>query len=54
MEMLKAEAETSTIPIMFLTGKGDRNSILKVLGLKPADYLLKTIEKPALSSRLFY
>lgn len=52
LEMLKTEANTSTIPVMFLTGKGDRNSIVKVLSLKPADYLLKTIDKKTLHEKL--
>lgn len=52
MEMLKTEANTSTIPVMFLTGKGDRNSIVKVLSLKPADYLLKTIDRKTLHEKL--
>ncbi len=52
LEMLKSEAETSTIPVMFLTGKGDRMSILRVLSLKPADYLLKTIDKKGLLEKM--
>ena len=52
LEMLKSEAETSTIPVMFLTGKGDRMSILRVLSLKPADYLLKNIDKATLLEKL--
>ena len=31
---------------MFLTAKGDRESVMKVLALKPEGYLLKTM-KPA-------
>ena len=52
MEMLRTEAETSTIPIMFLTGKRDRNSIVNVLRLKPADYLVKTIDRNTLLKKL--
>ena len=52
LEMLKSEAETSTIPVMFLTGRGDRMSILRVLSLKPADYLLKNITKDALLEKM--
>ena len=39
---------TKNIPVMFLTGKGDKESIMKVLSLKPAGYLLKTIERAKL------
>ena len=52
MEMLRTEAETSSIPVMFLTGKRDRDSIVNVLRLRPADYLVKTIEKDMLLKKL--
>ena len=52
LEMLKSEVETSRIPVMFLTGKGDKESIMKVLALKPADYLLKTIDQEGLLKKL--
>ena len=52
LEMIRSEAETSMIPVMFLTGKSDRASILKVLDLKPADYLLKTIDKAGLREKV--
>ncbi len=52
LEMIKSEAETSTIPVMFLTGKGDKESIMKVLSLKPAGYLLKTIQRKELLGNL--
>lgn len=52
LEMIRSEAETSDIPVMFLTGKGDRESIMKVLSLKPADYLLKTIDRQGLRDKL--
>lgn len=43
MEMIRAEVSTSTIPVIFLTSKGDRESVQAVLSLKPAGYLLKTM-----------
>ncbi len=52
LEMLRTEAETSSIPVMFLTGRGDRISIQRVMSLHPADYLLKTIDKPGLLEKL--
>ncbi|MBQ7677718.1 MAG: response regulator [Lachnospiraceae bacterium] len=52
LAMLKCEASTSQIPVMFLTGKGDRESIMKVLTLHPADYLLKTIDRKTLRMKL--
>lgn len=52
LEMIKSEPQTSSIPVMFLTGKNDRASIMKVLELKPADYLLKTIDRAGLREKL--
>jgi len=52
MEMLKQESFSSDIPVMFLTGKNDRESVTSVLSLKPVDYLLKSISKPKLLSTL--
>ena len=50
--MLKNDTETGNIPVMFLTGHGDVESVLSVVGLKPADYLLKTIDKTTLLNKL--
>lgn len=44
MEMIRAEVSTSSIPVIFLTAKGDRESVEAVLSLKPAGYLLKTMK----------
>ena len=51
-EMMKSDPEISGIPVMFLTGKNDKESILKVMSLKPAGYLLKTIGKQDLLKTL--
>ncbi|MCR4907403.1 MAG: response regulator [Lachnospiraceae bacterium] len=42
-EMLKAEEELGDIPIMFLTGKKDVESVRSVLRLKPVRYLTKSM-----------
>ena len=42
LEMLRAEAEFSTIPVIFLTGKNDKESIQQVLALRPEGYILKS------------
>jgi len=52
LSMLKSDSETDSIPVMFLTGHGDKESVLSVVGLKPADYLLKTIDKDTLLEKL--
>jgi response regulator RpfG family c-di-GMP phosphodiesterase len=52
LSMLKSDSETDQIPVMFLTGKSDAQSVLAVVNLKPVDYLLKTIDKPGLLGKL--
>ena len=52
LEMLRNDSETSNIPVIFLTGKSDKGSVVKVLALKPEGYLLKTIEKDELLKEL--
>lgn len=44
LQMIRTETEFCDIPVIFLTGKNDRESIMKVLELKPEGYLLKSME----------
>lgn len=43
LEMIRSEKVTANIPVIFLTGRGDRESVKKVMALKPEGYLLKTM-----------
>ena len=52
LEMLKSENNTRDIPVMFLTGNNDRESIVKVLSLGPVDYILKTIDRNGLHDKI--
>ncbi len=52
LEMFKNEQYAKDIPVMFLTGKSDRESIMKVMELKPAGYMLKDINKFQLLANL--
>ena len=52
LEMLRSDEDTRNIPVMFLTGRGDKESVMKVLSLKPEGYFLKTIEKKELLQNL--
>ncbi len=52
LQMLREEPDTRSIPVIFLTGKNDKESIMKVLALKPEGYLLKTILKDDLLKEL--
>lgn len=44
LEMIRSETEFEDIPVIFLTNKGDRETIMNVMALKPQGYLLKTME----------
>ena len=52
LEMLRNDEETRRIPVIFLTGKGDKQSVMAVVALKPEGYFLKTIEKNELLEKL--
>lgn len=43
LEMIRSDSDIADIPVIFLTGKGDRESVKKVMALKPDGYLLKTM-----------
>ncbi|MBR2208343.1 MAG: response regulator [Synergistaceae bacterium] len=43
LEMIRSDPNTSNIPVMFLTAKCDKRSIMEVLRFKPEKYLLKTM-----------
>lgn len=44
LAMIRSETEFSDIPVIFLTSKGDKESVMQVMSLKPEGYLLKTME----------
>lgn len=48
LEMIRSDADIADIPVMFLTGKGDRESVKKVMALKPEGYLLKTMPEESI------
>ena len=52
LEMIRSSAATSDIPVMFLTGKGDKESVMKVLALKPVGYLLKNVDRMELRENI--
>ncbi len=45
MEMIRSEPDTENIPIIFLTGKADRETVMDVMGLNPQGYLLKDMSQ---------
>ena len=42
--MLRSEKAFADIPVIFLTGKGDPESVKKIMSLKPTGYLLKNLK----------
>lgn len=52
LEMLRSDPETASIPVMFLTGKGDKESVMSVVALRPEGYFLKSIQKEELLTNL--
>ena len=46
LQMIRSETEFADIPVFFLTGRVDKESVSRVLPLKPQGYLLKS-SKPA-------
>ena len=52
LEMFKSDMSTKDVPVMFLTSKQDKASIVRVLALKPADYILKNIDRVSLHQKL--
>ena len=52
LEMIRSEPRTAKIPVFFLTGKDDTESVARVLELKPNGYLLKSIGREEMLERL--
>ena len=52
LEMLRSDSETRDIPVMFLTGKSDKESVMAVVELRPEGYFLKSIQKDELLEKL--
>jgi len=51
-EMLRSDEDTKDIPIIFLTGKSDKESVLSVVAMKPDGYFLKNVRKTELLDKL--
>lgn len=52
LEMLRSEPGFANLPVIFLTGKGDPDSVRKVMSLKPAGYLLKQLQPEAIKKEI--
>ncbi len=45
LEMIRSEPDSEDIPVIFLTGKADRATVMQVMSLKPQGYLLKSMQQ---------
>lgn len=52
LEMLRSEPSTKDTPVMFLTARNDKESVLSVMDLKPEKYLLKTMPPDVLMQNI--
>ncbi len=52
LSKLRQNERTKNIPVYFLTGKSDRDSIMRVMSMRPNGYLLKTLDQQQLVSRV--
>lgn len=48
LEMFRSEPKSAKIPVIFLTGRNDRESVMKVMQLKPDGYLLKSMPQESI------
>lgn len=54
LEMIRYEKDFAGIPVMFLTGKNDKESVMQVTALKPEGYLLKTMDPAVIVQKIDY
>ena len=52
LEMIRSEPHTKDIPVMFLTSKNDRESIIRVMSLNPVNYLLKSLPQAEIIDKI--
>ena len=52
LEMLRSEQAFSDLPVIFLTGRSDPDSVRNVMALKPAGYLLKDLKQSDIKQKI--
>jgi DNA-binding NarL/FixJ family response regulator len=50
--MLRDDEEMKNIPVIFLTGRDDKQSVMSVMELKPQGYFIKSIKRDELLMKL--
>lgn len=52
LEMIRSDIKTQDVPVIFLTAKGDRESVMRVLSLRAQGYLLKSMPRDHITSEI--
>ena len=52
LEMLRSEEDFADVPVIFLTSRDDKDSVQKVLELKPEGYILKRLKPVEIKKRI--
>lgn len=52
LKIIKSREATRNIPVYFLTGQTDKNTVMECLSLKPAGYIVKPVAKEALLAKM--
>ena len=52
LEMLRSEKEFEDLPVIFLTGRRDPQSMIQVMPLKPAGYLIKSSKPDSIKKEI--
>ena len=48
LELIRQNPEAADLPVIFLTGRSDEESIKRIMGQSPAGYLLKTMDRDSI------
>ncbi len=52
LKIIKSREATKDIPVYFLTGQTDKDTVAECLSLKPAGYIIKPVAKDALLAKM--
>lgn len=52
LKIIKSREATKDIPVYFLTGQTDKDTVVECLSLKPAGYIIKPVAKDALLAKM--
>lgn len=52
LKIIKSREATRDIPVYFLTGQTDKDTVMECLSLKPAGYIVKPVAKEALLAKM--